>query len=195
MMVDTGEQSLPASWFVIQRKTADLGFDMPSEPRTAAMLRLLAASKPGGRLLELGTGTGLATAALLSGMSEDARLVSVDTDETVQSVAREVLGSDPRVAFVLQDGLDFIREQAPDSFDLVFADAMPGKYVATDEALRLVRRGGVFIGDDMLPQPNWPENHQERVDQLVAYFHGLDGWTTTCLGWGSGFLLAVRTTP
>ena len=193
MIADTGEHALPPSWFAIQRRTTELGFDMPSEPRAAALLRLLAASKPGGRLLELGTGTGLATAALLSGMSADAQLVTVDIDERVQTVAREALGSDHRVSFVLQDGLGFIREQAPATFDLVFADAMPGKYEATDEALSLVRHGGFFIGDDMLPQPNWPASHQDRVDQLIAYFQNLPGWTTTCLGWGSGFILAVRT--
>src|SRR5205085_1277758 len=55
-------------------------FAMPSEPRTGAMLRMLAATKPGGRLLELGTGTGLATAWLLDGMDRDARLISVDVD-------------------------------------------------------------------------------------------------------------------
>jgi predicted O-methyltransferase YrrM len=40
---------------------------MPSEPRTGAFLRELCAGKPGGNLLELGTGTGLATAWMLDG--------------------------------------------------------------------------------------------------------------------------------
>jgi hypothetical protein len=44
----------------IQEQTAALKFGMASEPLTGALLRTLAASRPGGRLLELGTGTGLA---------------------------------------------------------------------------------------------------------------------------------------
>lgn len=192
MILDNGEHALSETWTAIRRRTTDLGFDMPSEPRTAALLRLLAASKPGGRLLELGTGTGFATAAILSGMSADASLITVDSDYVVQQVAREVLESDRRVSFVRQDGLDFIRQQAPATFDLVFADAMPGKYEATDDALALVRVGGFYIGDDMLPQPNWPTDHQERVDRLLMSFQARRDWTMMSLGWGSGFLLAVR---
>jgi len=38
---------------------------MASEPLVGALLRTLAASKSGGRLLELGTGTGIATSVAL----------------------------------------------------------------------------------------------------------------------------------
>ena len=51
----------------ILSETTALGFTMASEPKTGAFLAALAASKPGGRLLELGTGTGVGTAWLLSG--------------------------------------------------------------------------------------------------------------------------------
>jgi predicted O-methyltransferase YrrM len=54
---------------------------MASEPKTGAFLAALAASKPGGRLLELGTGTGLGAAWLLAGMDAAARLDTVDADE------------------------------------------------------------------------------------------------------------------
>lgn len=193
MLIETGEPALPPQWHAIQQRTLALGFDMPSEPSTAALLRLLAASKPGGRMLELGTGTGLATAALLAGMSADATLVSVELDPRVQAVARAVLGGDGRLKLVLGDGLSFLQAQERESFDLVFADAMPGKYEGVDDALALVRAGGFYVGDDMLPQPNWPEGHQARVDGLVTHLQGLPGWTTTVLRWGSGFILAVRT--
>jgi predicted O-methyltransferase YrrM len=81
-------------------RTAALAFTMPSKPRTGALLRMLAATKPGGRLLELGTGTGLATAWLLDGMDRDARLTSVDIDPQWQAVARDVLGDDPQLEIV-----------------------------------------------------------------------------------------------
>src|SRR5579872_6259731 len=100
---------------IIQR-TAEIGFGMASEIRTGAMLRALAASKPGGRLLELGTGTGLATAWLLDGMDRDARLVSVDVDPEVQAVARQYLGSDPRVEIVTADAAEFLRRQDVETF-------------------------------------------------------------------------------
>ena len=95
----------PAAWPALVERTAQVGFGMPSDAASGALLRMLAASKPGGRLLELGTGTGLATAWLLDGMDTGARLVSVDNDATVQGEARAVLGEDSRVAFIVGDGL------------------------------------------------------------------------------------------
>jgi predicted O-methyltransferase YrrM len=192
MFSDIGTHALPPVWHPLQARTVALGFDMPSDARTGALLKALAASKPRGDLLELGTGTGLATACLLAGMDDSSRLVSVDIDPRCQAVARELLGSDRRVTFALMDGRDFIRAQPPRSFDLVFADAWPGKYDDPDGALALVRRGGFFIGDDMLPQANWPEQQQECVDGLVRHLQALQGWTTVTLGWGSGFVIAVR---
>jgi predicted O-methyltransferase YrrM len=192
MLDDIGTHAVPHVWGEIERPTVELGFDMPSDMRTGALLKALAASKPHGRLLELGTGTGLATACLLAGMDSASRLVSVDIDARVQAIARELLGADSRVSFELADGREFIRSQPHGSFDLLFADAWAGKYDGLDDALALVRPGGFFIGDDMLPQANWPDNHQERAEGLVTYLEGLQGWTTVTLCWGSGFVIAVR---
>ena len=54
----------PRAFDAIVRDTEVFGFTMVSEPKVGAFLAALAASKPGGRLLELGTGTGHGTAWL-----------------------------------------------------------------------------------------------------------------------------------
>ena len=56
--------------------TAALSFTMMSEAKVGALLAVLAASKPGGRFLELGTGTGHGAGWLLAGM--DARIHARD---------------------------------------------------------------------------------------------------------------------
>jgi predicted O-methyltransferase YrrM len=191
-MFEDNTAAAPAAWREIDARSRALGFDMPSEAGTGAMLRLLAAAKPDGRLLELGTGTGLATAWLLDGMGRQASLVSIDTDPDVQAVARAVLGGDPRVAFLIGDGLDYVRAQPPASFDLIFADAWPGKYEGLDQALALLRPGGLYVVDDMSRQPNWPEGHQPRVDALAARLKSHPDLTTVALGWASGLVIAAR---
>ncbi len=191
VMFGDNSSAAPAAWTLIQARTAAMGFEMPSEVDTGALLRLLAAAKPGGRLLELGTGTGLATAWLLSGLDASASLISVDVDPMVQGVAREAL-TDARVRFIQADGLDYIRAQAPASFDLIFADAWPGKYEALDETLALLKRGGLYVIDDMLPQPNWPEGHQVRVDALVSRLEAHPDLVVTRLAWASGLIVAAR---
>ena len=52
-MIDRNEPEGPATWQAIKQASEAAGFDMPSEPRTGSMLRFLASTKPGGRLLVL----------------------------------------------------------------------------------------------------------------------------------------------
>jgi len=191
-MIDRKEPEGTATWQAIRHASEAAGFDMPSEPRTGSMLRFLASTKPGGRLLEIGTGTGLATAFLLDGMDHNASLVSVDTDPKSQAIAREVLAQDRRVEFVLDDGLAFLSRQPAASFDLVFADAWPGKYEGLDLALGLLKPGGIFVGDDMAPQPNWPEGHDANVDRLLTRLSQDARLTTVAMNWASGLVLATR---
>ncbi len=184
-------QQPPAMKRIVERTEA-LGFKMASEARTGALLRALAASKPSGRLLELGTGTGIATAWLLAGMDENSSLTSVDTDPQVQAVAREVLGADPRLTLITDDGACFLGRQSPHSFDLVFADAMPGKYEALEEALAVVKPGGFYLIDDMLPQPNWPEGHAEKVPILIDRLARDEQFLICPMAWASGVVMAAR---
>jgi predicted O-methyltransferase YrrM len=165
---------------------------MASEPLVGAMLRTLAASKPGGRFLELGTGTGIATAWLLDGMDRGSTLISVDNDSSVQQVARDSLGADARLTLVTSGGSEFLSAQPPESFDFVFADAMPGKYDGLDKALTVVKAGGFYVIDDMLPQPNWPEGHAEKVPVLIERLAANPEFEILPLAWASGVVVAVR---
>lgn len=185
----------PGALEAIHNDTEELGFTMASEPRTGALLSALAASKPGGRLLELGTGTGVGTAWLLAGMDADARLETVDTDAHVVAVARRHLAMDSRVTFHLMDGIDFIDRCPKDQFDLIYADAWPGKFVHLDETLSLLRVGGLYLIDDLLPQANWPEGHAPRVPALVESLEHRSEFASVKLGWASGLMLVVRRGP
>jgi spermidine synthase len=134
----------PGAVAAILRDTHALGFDMASEPRVGSLLAVLAASKPGGRVLELGTGTGHGAAWLLAGMDAAATLDTVDSDANVVAVAQRHLP------------------------------------------------GGVYVIDDLLPQPNWPEGHAPRVPVLIDDIERRDEFATVRLAWASGLMLVVR---
>lgn len=172
--------------------SAPLGFALSCEPRTGALLATLAASKPGGRLLELGTGTGVGAAWLLDGMDANARLISVDLDPTVQTVARTHLGSDPRVTFETSDADAWLSGYQGEPFDLVFVDCRPGKFHALDRVLGLLRPGGLYVADDLLPQPTWPEGHQERVDAFLDRLPHISELRIITLAWSSGLVVGAR---
>jgi predicted O-methyltransferase YrrM len=192
--VFSDEPRSPPALASILRDSAQIDFTMASEPRTGALLRALAATKPGGRLLELGTGTGAGTAWLLDGMDATARLISVDNEPGVMSVARRHLGEDSRVTFVDADGGDFLLEQR-DAFDVIYADAWPGKFTHLDVALSLVSPGGVYFVDDLLPQPGWPEDHPPKVERLLRELSARTDFVATQLAWASGLMVLVRTRP
>ena len=155
-------------------------------------MRVLAASKPGGRLLELGTGTGVGTAWLLAGMDSASRLDSVDNNADVVAVARRHLGRDPRVTFHIADGAEFLAQAPPGQFDVVYADAWPGKFSHLDEALSLLRVGGIYLVDDLLPQSNWPADHAPKVPVLIKNIEDRPGFAVVKLAWASGLLILVR---
>lgn len=192
VMNDTAIVRTPQALAAIQAETARLGFSMASEPKTGALLAVLAAAKPGGRLLEIGTGTGIGTAWLLAGMDASTRLDTVDTDPAVVDVARRHLGGDARVAFRIEDGGAFLARADPDTYDLVYADAWPGKFTHLDAALACLRQGGFYVIDDLLPQTNWPDGHAAKVDALVADLEARAGFLTVRLAWASGVMLVVR---
>ena len=182
----------PAGVADIVAETKALSFNMMSEAKVGALLAVLAASKPGGRLLELGTGTGHGTAWLLSGMDAPATLDSVDIDEAVVALARRHLGSDRRVTFHVTDGAAFLRKEGLQPFDVIYADAWPGKFSHLDEALSLLRPGGVYVIDDLLPQANWPEGHAPKVPVLINEIERRSEFSTVRLAWASGLMLVVR---
>jgi predicted O-methyltransferase YrrM len=182
----------PAALDSILRETDALGFNMASESQVGALLAALAASKPGGRLLELGTGTGHGTAWLLSGMDLSSHLDTVDSDPGVAAVAQRHLGADRRVTFHVVDGAEFIRDAPRGAFDLIYADAWPGKFSHLDEALALLRTGGIYLIDDLLPQSNWPEGHAAKVPVLIDRLERRSDFTTVRLAWSSGLMIAVH---
>src|SRR5262245_56559241 len=92
--------------------------DMSSTARTGALLRTLAASKPGGLLLELGTGLGVGTAWLLAGMDDDARLITIEAHEGAADLSRSLLAVDPRVEVLTGDATAWLEAYDGRPFDL-----------------------------------------------------------------------------
>lgn len=191
-MNDLSNLNEPKPIHAIWADTRAAGFTMASEPLTCSLLRTLAASKPGGRFLELGSGTGLSTAWLLDGMDSNSRLTTVDNDENFLSVLRNNLGEDPRLTVVCADGDEFLRSLNGQHFDFIFADTWSGKYRLLEEALALVSRSGLYVIDDMLPQPNWPEGHAEKVAHLVSTLEQRSDFRITKMSWASGVIVASK---
>src|SRR3954466_12118491 len=107
-MTEEINQELPKSYLDIDQATKASGFTMASDVLTCSLLRTLAASKPSGKFLELGTGTGLSTSWILDGMDEASSLTSIDNEDKFLKIANSFLGKDKRLTLELTDGEHWI---------------------------------------------------------------------------------------
>lgn len=165
---------------------------MSCDPVVGRVLASLGASKPGGQLLELGTGVGEGTSWIAAGMQADAALTTVDIESAYQRVAQRALHDD-RVTYVNADGAAWLTSYRGTPFDFIFADACPGKFDHLSEALDLVAIGGMYVIDDLNRQSEWPERHAVAVERLMdAVEHRSDFRTCRLLEVGSGMLIACR---
>jgi predicted O-methyltransferase YrrM len=191
-MTEELNQQLPKTYIDIDKATKLSGFTMASDVLTCSLLRTLAASKPSSKFLELGTGTGLSTSWILDGMGNDSTLISIDNDPLFLEIAKNNLGSDNRLNLIISDGGKWIEENRGQKFDYIFADTWHGKYLLLDEVLSMLTKGGLYIIDDMLPQPNWPEGHQEKAIKLVTYLEAREDLLLAKQVWATGIIIAVK---
>lgn len=191
-MTDKTNQPAPNSYFEIDRETKESGFSMASDMLTCSLLRTLAASKQKGKFLELGTGTGLSTSWILDGMDSESTITTFDNDEKLLSIANKYLGHDKRLSLVHSDGEEWVKNNIGSKFDYIFADTWHGKYLLLDEVLDMLHIGGLYIVDDMLPQSNWPEGHEEKSINFIKYLESRSDLVLTKLNWATGIIIAVK---
>ena len=191
-MIEEIIQQRPPAYDSIKKATESCGFLQMSEISTCSLLKTLVASKPASKFLELGTGTGLATAWILDGMDKDSTLISLDNDETLLNIAKENLGIDRRLTLISTDGGEWIKKNSRQKFSFIFADTWPGKYTHLEETLEMLEEGGMYMIDDMLPQANWPDGHADKVTNLINTLDSRDDLVVTKMGWASGIVLAVK---
>lgn len=184
--------TIPAAYAELEDKSRSIEFSMASDKQVGALLRTLTASKPEGNFLELGTGTGLSLAWILEGMDKNASVISIDNDPALIQIARAAFGADDRVELVCEDGEQWIRNYKGARFDLIFADAWPGKYSVIEKTLDMLNPGGFYVIDDMLQQPNWPEGHQQKAEALVDYLESREDLHLTKMKWSTGLIIATK---
>ena len=191
-MTEEINQQFPPAYNDIAEATKIVGFTMSSDVLTCSLLRTLAATKPSGKFLELGTGTGLSTSWILDGMDNDSSLVSIDNEPGFLKIAERFLANDSRLNLFAMDGGKWIEDNKQQKFDFIFADTWHGKYLLLDEVLSMLNKGGIYIIDDMLPQPNWPDGHHEKVIKLISYLETRKDLLLTKQVWTTGIIIAVK---
>ena len=114
-------------------------------PEVGRLLAVLAASRPGGRIAELGTGVGYGTAWLASGASAGTEIYSAEINEVRAGAAQGLLAEHGNVRVVHGDAFEALPPYGP--YDLVFRDAGD----SFDGLTELAKVGGIVVIDDLTP--------------------------------------------
>ena len=159
-------------------------FERSSIPEVGRLLAVLAASRPHGRLAEIGTGTGVGSAWVASAMGREASLVTVEVDDDRAAACARLFADLPNVRVLHGDWHEVLPPEAP--FDLLFFDgggwkrSPPAQMRAESErALELVAAGGLVALDNLTPEHLWPPDGPIWPDALREFWLGSEALVAT----------------
>ncbi|MFI5426215.1 O-methyltransferase [Aeromicrobium sp. UC242_57] len=173
---------------------------VPVGPGAGAALSFLASAVAARSIAEIGTGTGVSGLWLLRGMQPDGVLTSVDLEAEHQRLARDTFteaGFAPqRFRLIAGAGLDVMPRLTDAGYDLVFLDGDKveyGEYL--DQALRLVRPGGLIVFDnalwhDRVADPSQRDPETTAIREVVQRVATDERLRSILLPLGDGLLAA-----
>ena len=129
---------------------------------TGRLLATLAATRSG-TLAEFGTGCGVGTAWLRSGIRNGAHILTAELDGRLAGAAAEIFEDDRQVEVLAADW-STLSDKGP--FSLLFLDSGDPDSVRVDAIADLVEPGGIVVLDDFAPCESWPPVAYNRVDTL-----------------------------
>ena len=129
---------------------------------TGRLLATLAATRAG-TMAEFGTGCGVGTAWLRSGVRRGTQIISAELDADLATAAQEIFRDDPQVEVLAADW-STLRNKGP--YSLLFLDPSVPADSSVDAVADLVESGGIVVLDDFAPCEMWPPITAGRVDIL-----------------------------
>lgn len=137
------------------------GFITATRHETGRLLATLAAACTG-TLAELGTGCGVGSAWLRSGIGDNARVVTAELNPELAEKVQEIYADTPEIQ-VLAGDWTTLEQYAP--FSLLFVDVRDVKR-SVEAVCDLMEPGGIVILDDFTPCDSWPPIFEGRVDVM-----------------------------
>jgi predicted O-methyltransferase YrrM len=174
----------------------------PIGPGGGAALRFLARAIDARTVVEIGSGCGVSGIWLLRGMRADGVLTSVDVEPENQRLARAAYAeagfATSRARLISGRALDVLPRLTDGAYDMVFCDAVKQEYPDyLDEAMRLLRPGGVVAFDNALWDGRVPDPANRDPDTVAIRGLGRqvrddERLTPVLLPLGDGLLAAVK---
>lgn len=153
--------------------------------------------------VELGTFTGYSALCIAEGLSDDAKLITIESDDELEEFILRQLDNSPhgsKVELRIGKAIEECRKIADESIDMIFIDADKREYPTyLEEAVRIVRHGGLIIADNTLWSGHVCDPKYEKDPQTagVRAFNDLaistEGLETVILPFRDGITLIRKT--
>lgn len=175
-------------------------------PAMQSFLKTLLAFGRPKRILEVGTAVGFSAVLMAANTEPDCQITTIEKYEKRIPLAREnfaASGYGDRITLIEGDAMEVVQSLSG-SYDLIFMDAAKGQYITfLPEALRLLRKGGLLVSDNVLQDGDLIESHYaverrnrtiyKRMREYLYVLKHTKGLVTSVLPVGDGAAVTVKT--
>ena len=170
-----------------------------------SFIKVLLAIKQPKRILEVGTAVGFSTLLMCEYGPKDLEIVTIENYEKRIPIAKENFRKAQREKQItlLEGDAGKTLKELDGSFDMIFMDAAKGQYINwLPDVMRLMKKGGVLISDNVLQEGDIIESHYlvERRNRTIykrmrEYLYELKhnpALVTSILPLGDGVTVSVK---
>ncbi len=177
-----------------------------AQPETARFLSVMCGIIKPRRMLEIGTAIGYSAIIAARAMGGNGTILTLEYDERIARTARGNIaraGLSDRIEVVCADAKDYLSYIDEDEcMDFIFLDGPKAHYVyMLDDCVRLLRRGGVLISDNVLYKGMTADDEHvvrrkitivERLREYIAALTNHPELDTALLPLGDGVTVSVK---
>lgn len=172
---------------------------------TVVFLKFLLGQLQPERILEIGAAIGFSSSVIATTIGENAHVTTIDRFDVMIEKAKknyERLGLTDKVTLLEGQAADILPELSG-PYDFIFMDSAKSKYIEfLPECLRLLRKGGVLMVDDifqggtiLLPDEEIPRGKRaihRKLNEFLRVVMDHPDLTSTILPLGDGVILMTK---
>ncbi|EGP5212337.1 O-methyltransferase [Enterococcus faecium] len=172
---------------------------------TVVFLKFLLGQLQPERILEIGAAIGFSSSVMATTIGENAHVTTIDRFDVMIEKAKknyERLGLTDKVTLLEGQAADILPELSG-PYDFIFMDSAKSKYIEfLPECLRLLRKGGVLMVDDifqggtiLLPDEEIPRGKRaihRKLNEFLCVVMDHPDLTSTILPLGDGVILMTK---
>lgn len=174
----------------------------PIRPGSGALLTVLARAIHARAAVEIGAGAGVSGLYLLRGMDPAGVLTAIDAEAEYHRIAREAFKAEgiapDRIRMITGEAISILPRLADGHYDMVVIGGTKAEYPAQlDNAVRLLRSGGILavdnaLGDSRVPDPAQRDQDTTAIRETLKAVKGHASLQSVLVPSGEGLCVAVR---